>query len=1109
MKKTLLKTFILFFLTSYQLLWAQTNPAPQSLPYAQNFDGLLANSTVYPAGWQGWTVSTAPSASFNTNSPTADRALVASSSASTNSGNVHNYNGKIGFLNTGSLDLSLVLSINTSSLQNIKVNYDISTIRNPYDGSANDRINEVILQYRVGTSGSFTNVPNSPLYQNNTTAQTGAGVTTPQNNLSLSVILPQACENKSEVQLRWISRQVSGGGSRPSFAIDNVDIAPINTPTITALPNALNFISQTINTTSAEKSFTLNYTNLDGTDVTLNTNAPFSISKTSGGTFSNTLTYTQADLNSTSTTIYVKYAPTVEGNSSGNITISGGGTLSNTILSLNGYGMDPNFAITGDYTQDFNDVNFLANSYWTQVSAKGNVKTWEYTASQTHAGAGAAYMNGFGETETDVDGNQPSDDWLISPRMNLTAFANFPIVSFWNKKNYVGPDIKLYISTTYNGNGVINLADWTELTNVGIPSTTGTWIQSNNIDLSAYKTANTYLAFRYVTDNSGSSNAAEWRVDDFSLTNKTSTYSIPKNTIVFNETAAGGTSASKNFSFSSSGYGDITLTAPQNFELSTDDITFASTVIVPSAEAATGKTIYARFIPTSTAVFLSDKITFSGTGLTVDGPQLKGSSLLKANTFDLVSWNMEFFGNGTAIPGYGPANRTLQINNAAIVYNTMLPDVIGIQEVSDEAAVDELLTKLPSTYKKKISQVYSYSIKPSNSTDPYPAQKVGFIYNSATVDTVGFRVMFLKQYKDAVNVGPVGTITDSFWSSGRLPFMGIFNVTTLDGLKKRVNVVVIHAKSGSAAADNSRRTADVAVLKDSLALYYPDNVAIVGDYNDLVEGSIASGKTSPYKILTDNGYKALTLPLLQAGEGTFVGGNNPSMIDNIIVSNDLVSLNETNSTAIEDAREYISGYKSNTSDHLPVYTRFTFPIGTLPIKVANFDVKAKGAIVEINWSTATETNNSYFTIKRSVDGKNFTAIKTIPGAGNSNQLKSYTTIDNNAPKGTVYYRLTQTDFDNNPTDYPEVRSVNIFGTEAFSVYPNPVKNQLFLSYESTSTNDKLVLSGVDGKVILTATGTNEQITSKVNSKLNTLTTGVYILKLTTGNKTYQSKLIKQ
>ena len=202
--------------------FSQTNPTPQTLPYSQDFAGLAAASTTYPVGIQGWTISILPGAAFNTVAPILDRALVASSTATTNSGNVHNYNGKIGFLNSGSLDLSMVVSVNTTGATNINVSYDVMTIRNPYDGTANTRINEVTLQYRVGNTGAFTTLTGIE-YQNNTTTQTTA-VTTPQNSQNKSIILPAACDNQAVVQLRWVSRQVSGGGSRPSFAFDNISV---------------------------------------------------------------------------------------------------------------------------------------------------------------------------------------------------------------------------------------------------------------------------------------------------------------------------------------------------------------------------------------------------------------------------------------------------------------------------------------------------------------------------------------------------------------------------------------------------------------------------------------------------------------------------------------------------------------------------------------------------------------------------------------------------------------------------------------------------------------------------------------------------------------------
>ena len=93
-------------------VWGQTNPAAQALPYTQNFSGLLASSTTYPTGWQGWQLGTGASGVFRTNAPTGDLALNGNSTASTTAGGVHNYNGKIGILQSGSNDPSLAFAIN-------------------------------------------------------------------------------------------------------------------------------------------------------------------------------------------------------------------------------------------------------------------------------------------------------------------------------------------------------------------------------------------------------------------------------------------------------------------------------------------------------------------------------------------------------------------------------------------------------------------------------------------------------------------------------------------------------------------------------------------------------------------------------------------------------------------------------------------------------------------------------------------------------------------------------------------------------------------------------------------------------------------------------------
>lgn len=203
----------------------QTVPAAQLLPYNQDFSSLASTSTTYPAGWQGWQLSTSGSSSaFRTTAATADLGLLASSTAATITGGVHNYNGKLGIMASSSSDPSLGLVVNTVGKVNILVTFDVSTIRNPFNGSTETRRNNVELQYRIGnTNGAFTSLTGS-IYRNNTTAQTTGIV--PRNGARYQYILPVNCENQSAVQLRWVQRDSSGTGSRPSFSIDNVIVCP-------------------------------------------------------------------------------------------------------------------------------------------------------------------------------------------------------------------------------------------------------------------------------------------------------------------------------------------------------------------------------------------------------------------------------------------------------------------------------------------------------------------------------------------------------------------------------------------------------------------------------------------------------------------------------------------------------------------------------------------------------------------------------------------------------------------------------------------------------------------------------------------------------------------
>lgn len=118
----------------------------------------------------------------------------------------------------------------------------------------------------------------------------------------------------------------------------------------------------------------------------------------------------------------------------------------------------------------------------------------------------------------------------------------------------------------------------------------------------------------------------------------------------------------------------------------------------------------------------------------------------------------------------------------------------------------------------------------------------------------------------------------------------------------------------------------------------------------------------------------------------------------------------------------------------------------LPISLQSFEAEnIQNKHIRINWITASEVNNDYFTIERSKDGRNWETLTTISGAGNSTQLIEYQYIDEEPLNGVSYYRLKQTDF-NGSYEYFKPGAVS-FSTEETKLlmYPNPTRNTLVIT----------------------------------------------------------------
>ena len=339
MKKVLLGLLALVGWTT--LTVAQTNPTPQTLPYSQDFAGFTGTGSSYPAGWQGWTIAGSTSTSYSTAAPSGDQVLATGAAAANTavSAFVGDAVGKIAFLSTSSAMKSIALSLNTTGASSVQVQYTAATQRQQLA----NRIGGMGLQYRVGTTGTFTNVASSE-YQNNLAADntTGTGSLNPQ---TIVVTLPADCNNQPVVQIRWVYREVSGGGNRPGFSVDNVQVSAGTAPPPAALTasSLIDFGNSTVGQGTASQTVTLNGTNLTGAPANLtatSSSSSFQVSSDNiswGGTAS--ISYTSATL--TNAPLYVRFFPQATGALSGTISITGGGLSSAVTVSASGTGLAP------------------------------------------------------------------------------------------------------------------------------------------------------------------------------------------------------------------------------------------------------------------------------------------------------------------------------------------------------------------------------------------------------------------------------------------------------------------------------------------------------------------------------------------------------------------------------------------------------------------------------------------------------------------------------------------------------------------------------------------------------------------------------------------------
>ncbi len=244
-----------------------------------------------------------------------------------------------------------------------------------------------------------------------------------------------------------------------------------------------------------------------------------------------------------------------------------------------------------------------------------------------------------------------------------------------------------------------------------------------------------------------------------------------------------------------------------------------------------------------------------------------------------------------------------------------------------------------------------------------------------------------------------------------------------------------------------------------------------------------------------------------------IGGSNTLVETNLTAQNYNTTTDLWQSTvgSVNVSNNMVNGVALNATEFTSTSRLWTLVDATspLPVTLTHFTGNCVGTETELTWTTASEINNDYFMLEKSVDAISFFDVETIQGAGNSNVVTTYAYKDSELNNQIVYYRLKQVDF-NGDFEYSTIISISPCSDETFTtIYPNPFKDILNLKFSDNNDQKyEIELTDYLGRTII-------QETAHSNNSIHTIkmdqikTKGVYFIKIKNGNQMFSKKIIKQ
>ena len=245
----------------------------------------------------------------------------------------------------------------------------------------------------------------------------------------------------------------------------------------------------------------------------------------------------------------------------------------------------------------------------------------------------------------------------------------------------------------------------------------------------------------------------------------------------------------------------------------------------------------------------------------------------------------------------------------------------------------------------------------------------------------------------------------------------------------------------------------------------------------------------------------------------------PAAVEDFEMSSDLVDpSNETVFGVVDGTGNFIDpganpqlyGPGFYISGNLQLVPLANVPI---PVKFTGFTATKKDNNGLLNWQVENESAvTDIYQVERSLNGRDFASISSMPGKNNGASLNVYEYTDNNLKAlrtDIIYYRIKQIDKDGKYA-YTEIRSIRLDG-KSFSanVFPNPVVNIGSVNIDLVDdAKINIFLTDAAGKEIQKVLIDGKKGLNVYKLNMSTLAAGTYQLKVVAGNENKVLSVVK-